>query len=100
MLLSKTEFLILSIMSKNGFRELYGLEMLELSDGKIKRGTIYTTLQRMQDKEFVTSYKEDKPDNVPGNPRRLYKITGKGKLALNSYQELQNFGLDPVLITG
>lgn len=84
MLLSKTEALILQIMSDNGFKERYGLEILKLSDGKIKRGTIYTTLQRMEDKGFVTSRQEDKPDDVSGIPRRLYEITGTGQRAFQA----------------
>jgi DNA-binding PadR family transcriptional regulator len=85
MLLSKTEALILQIMSENGFREIYGLELLKLSNGGIKRGTIYTTLQRMQDKGFVVSRQEEKPDDVSGIPRRLYEITGTGQRALQAY---------------
>ncbi|MDQ3800901.1 MAG: PadR family transcriptional regulator [Acidobacteriota bacterium] len=88
MLLSKTEALILQIMSENGFREMYGLELLKHSNGGIKRGTIYTTLQRMEDKGFVVSRQEDKPDNVSGIPRRLYEITGTGQRALQAYELL------------
>jgi DNA-binding PadR family transcriptional regulator len=91
MLLSKTEALILQIMSDNGFKERYGLELLKLSDGKIKRGTVYTTLQRMQDKGFVTSRQEDKLDDVPGNPRRLYMITGSGERTLKAMELAMGF---------
>lgn len=86
MLLSKTEALILQIMSENGFREVYGLELLKLSNGGIKRGTIYTTLQRMEDKGFVVSRQEEKPNDVSGIPRRLYEITGTGQRALQAYE--------------
>jgi len=86
MLLSKTEALILQIMSENGFKERYGLELLKLSNGGIKRGTIYTTLQRMEDKGFVTSRQEEKPDDVSGIPRRLYEITGTGQRVLEAYE--------------
>jgi DNA-binding PadR family transcriptional regulator len=88
MLLSKTEALILKIMSENGFSEIYGLELLKLSNGGIKRGTIYTTLQRMEDKGFVVSRQEEKPDDVSGIPRRLYEITGAGQRALQAYELL------------
>lgn len=84
MLLSKTEALILQLMSENGFREVYGLELLRLSNGGIKRGTVYTTLQRMEDKGFVTSRQEDKPDDVSGIARRMYEITGAGQRALQA----------------
>ncbi|HEX8370429.1 MAG TPA: helix-turn-helix transcriptional regulator [Pyrinomonadaceae bacterium] len=92
MLLSKTEALILQIMSGNGFREIYGLELLRLSNGGIKRGTIYTTLQRMEDKGFVVSRQEEKPADVSGIPRRLYVITGIGQRALQA-SELMFEGL-------
>lgn len=92
MLLSKTEALILQIMSENGFREVYGLELLKLSNGGIKRGTIYTTLQRMEDKGFVVSRQEEKPDDVSGIPRRLYEITGAGQRALQAYELMINSG--------
>lgn len=83
----------MQIMSDNGFKERYGLELLKLSDGKIKRGTIYTTLQRMEDKGFVTSRQEDKPDDVSGIPRRLYEITGTGQRALHA---LELMSLTPI----
>lgn len=86
MLLSKTEALILQIMSENGFREVYGLELLKLSNGGIKRGTIYTTLQRMEDKGFVVSHQEEKPSDVSGIPRRLFEVTGTGQRALQAYE--------------
>ena len=41
-------------MSDNGFKERYGLELLRLSDGKIKRGNYLYHFQRMEDKGFVT----------------------------------------------
>lgn len=86
MLLSKTEALILQLMSDNGFKEVYGLELLKLSNGGIKRGTIYTTLQRMEDKGFVISRQEEKADDVSGIPRRLYEITGTGQRALQALE--------------
>jgi PadR family transcriptional regulator, regulatory protein PadR len=83
---SNTEASILQIMAENGYGERYGLELMRLSNGRLKRGTIYTTLQRMEDKGFIASRQEDKPDDVSGIPRRLYEITGVGQRALDSYQ--------------
>lgn len=90
MFLSKTEALILQIMSENGFKERYGLELLRLSNGGLKRGTVYTTLQRMEDKGFVTSRQEEKADDVSGIPRRLYEITGAGQRALQARDLMDN----------
>jgi hypothetical protein len=40
MLLSNKEAKILETMSDYGFRELYGLQLVKLADGALKRGTI------------------------------------------------------------
>ena len=50
--LSRKEALILALLT-NGGREMFGLEMIEVSNGELKRGTIYVTLLRMQEKGFI-----------------------------------------------
>lgn len=82
--LAGKERMILAILY-NG-KELYGLEMVRMSGGELKRGTIYVTLARMVEKGLVESRQEDKPADRPGLPRRLYKITGYGRRA---YGELE-----------
>lgn len=72
--LSRLELLILGMLA--GASELYGLEMVEASGGKLRRGTIYVTLQRMQEKGYVDSRKESRTAPEIGIPRRLYSITG------------------------
>ena len=34
-------------------QERYGLELVQLSDGQLKRGTVYVTLQRMEAKGLI-----------------------------------------------
>ncbi len=34
--------------------ELYGLQLVAASRGRLKRGTVYVTLGRMEDKGFIT----------------------------------------------
>lgn len=75
--LSPKEFLILQMLVANG--EQYGLQMVRASEGQLKRGTIYVTLNRMEDKGFITSYKEDRPPDQAGMARRRYRITGLGE---------------------
>lgn len=82
--LSRTEALILSLLM--GKSELYGLEMVEQSDGRLKRGTIYVTLGRMQDKGLVESRKEPRQSPEVGIPRRLYSITGYGMRVIAAYE--------------
>jgi predicted transcriptional regulator len=79
--LSRKEDLILQMMiDKCG--ELFGLEMVNASNGKLKRGTIYVTLQRMEEKGLIESRREARPEGQIGIPRRLYKITGHGERVL------------------
>lgn len=80
--LSPKEAVILRLLVANG--ELFGLQLVGKSDGELKRGTVYVTLDRMHDKGFVTSRQEARPDGAVGIPRRLYQVTGLGKRVLES----------------
>ncbi len=89
--LSNKEYLILQMLIANG--EMYGLELVKTSAGKLKRGTVYVTLERMTDKGFVESERTHDED-VAGPPRRVYRATGTGartlaavNLALNAFAE-------------
>jgi len=75
--LSATEAAILDLLIAQS-RELYGLQLVKLSDGALKRGTIYVTLGRMEEKGFVESREEDETADHIGLRRRLYKPTGLG----------------------
>src|SRR5712691_9328985 len=83
--LSHKERLILEMLIE-GSRELYGLEMVEASRVNLKRGTIYVTLQRMQEKGLVDSRPEARPAPEIGIPRRLYSFTGHGGRVYRAYQ--------------
>ena len=65
--------------------ELYGLQLVEASKGKLKRGTVYVTLGRMEEKGFITSRLEKAPADEGGLPRRLYKASAYGRRALAAY---------------
>ena len=73
-ILSATERLIIELLMAN--EELFGLRMVELSDGRLKRGTVYVTLGRMQEKGYLESRQEPLPEGAIGLPRRLYRPTG------------------------
>lgn len=78
--LSSKEAIILSLLSKHS--ELYGLEIVSLSNNQVGRGTVYVTLSRMEKKRLVESRQEAQNDSVAASPRRLYKITNIGKAAM------------------
>ncbi|HKV64562.1 MAG TPA: helix-turn-helix transcriptional regulator [Candidatus Acidoferrum sp.] len=77
--LSRKEALVLELLLQNPTKEMYGLEMVAGSRNKLKRGTVYVTLDRMEDKGFVESHLEEPRPNVSGLPRRLYRVTGYGQ---------------------
>ena len=80
--LSPVERLILDLLEGD---ERYGLELVNGSRGRLKRGTIYVTLGRMEQKGFVTSRPEDAPPPNGGLRRRLYKRTALGHAVMTAW---------------
>ncbi|TAK14624.1 MAG: PadR family transcriptional regulator [Acidobacteria bacterium] len=76
--LSALEALILDLLSARN--RAYGLELVSASQGRLKRGSIYVTLGRMEQKGLVTSVLDERPGEGP--PRRLYEATAYGLRAL------------------
>ena len=81
--LSRTERLILELLSGE---EMFGLQLVEQSKGALKRGTVYVTLGRMQDKGYVESWTEKQPAGAIGLPRRLYRPTAYGLRVLAAWE--------------
>jgi PadR family transcriptional regulator PadR len=81
--LSATERTILALLSPG--TELFGLQLVQHSHGALKRGTVYVTLGRMQDKGFVESRTEPLPPGGIGLPRRLYRPTAYGLRVLDAW---------------
>ena len=85
--LSRIEFLIMNLLvSARG--EMYGLQLVDVSGGALKRGTIYVTLSRLEDKGYISSRRE--AETIGGaSARRLYKTTGHGQKVYQSLARLQ-----------
>ncbi len=66
---------------------LYGLELVRLSNGKLKRGTIYVVLGRLEKRGLLKS-KVARSTNHPGIPRPVYTITDAGERMLKAWQEV------------
>jgi PadR family transcriptional regulator, regulatory protein PadR len=81
--LSAKEAEVLSLLIANG--EMYGLELVNRSNGELKRGTVYVTLGRMEDKGFVESMREEVTAG-DGPPRRIYSATGLGVRAYRAME--------------
>ena len=70
--------------------ERYGLELVDASEGRLKRGSIYVTLGRMETKGFVASRQEDRAPGAIGLPRRLYRPTAYGLKVRDAYRLLRD----------
>lgn len=85
--LSATERLILELLSTEA--EMFGLQMVEQSAGRLKRGTVYVTLGRMQEKGYLETRQEDTPIGNLGIPRRLYRATGHAMRVLSAWKSAE-----------
>jgi len=77
-MLSVLEMLVLDLLSLHS--PTYGLDLVHRSGGRLKRGSVYVTLGRMEQKRLVASALEKRPGDGP--PRRLYVPTALGLKAL------------------
>jgi PadR family transcriptional regulator PadR len=74
--LSPKELLVLELLRK---QDSYGLQLVTASAGRLKRGTVYVTLGRMEEKGYITSTLEAAPSGLGGLPRRIYAATPLGR---------------------
>jgi len=81
--LPRKERLILELLVAEG--PLYGLQLVKLSQGALKRGTVYATLARMESKGYVESEQESLPPGAIGLPRRIFRPTALGTRVLNAW---------------
>ena len=77
MQLPNSERVILQLLVGKG--PCYGLELVTASRGALKRGGVYVTLGRMEEKGLVSSA-------IGESGRRLYKPTALGERALTAAQ--------------
>jgi DNA-binding PadR family transcriptional regulator len=82
--LSNKERLVLELLSAKQDR-MYGLELVALSGGRLKRGTVYVLLGRMLRKGFVEVEPEKHADDSGLVPRRMYRATGLGLRVLRAW---------------
>jgi len=91
-MLSGKESLVLELLLSKPATEMYGLELVEASGDGLKRGTVYVTLSRMVDKDYVESRLEEKNPKESGLQRRLYRATGYGQRVFEAWQIAREAG--------
>jgi PadR family transcriptional regulator, regulatory protein PadR len=80
------ERLILEMLVEHGAQ--FGLQLVQSSGGRLRRGTVYVTLGRMERKGFVASEQEPPVRGAIGLPRRIYRPTPLGERALRAWSVL------------
>jgi len=81
--LSGKEHLVLELLVANG--PSYGLQLVAASKGRIKRGTVYVTLGRMEEKGYVESEPDPNASDDLILPRRIYKPSAYGLRVLEAW---------------
>ena len=84
--LPSKEALILELLVDES--RMYGLQLVAASKGRLKRGTVYVTLGRMEEKGFISSRLENAPPDQGGLPRRIYEPTAFGRRVLSAYAQV------------
>jgi DNA-binding PadR family transcriptional regulator len=85
--LSGKEALVLDLLLNKPSTGMYGLELVHASANRLKRGTVYVTLSRMEEKGFVESRQEEPRPDAAGLPRRLYRVSGYGQKVHQAYAQ-------------
>jgi len=83
---SDTELIIFELLSDDS--EKYGLELVQKSNGELKRGSVYVFLSRMQSENWIIG-RIDKIPGDSGSPRVKYRLSPKGRHVLKAMRQLQ-----------
>jgi DNA-binding PadR family transcriptional regulator len=84
--LSGKEALVLDLLLNRPSVGMYGLELVSVSGNRLKRGTVYVTLSRMEEKGYVESRQEEPRPDAAGLPRKLYRVSGYGQKVYHAFQ--------------
>ena len=82
--LSAMEQLVLELLVADG--PSYGLQLVASSKRQLKRGTVYVTLGRMEEKGYVESTPDPGASDDLVLPRRIYRPTPFGLRVLHAYE--------------
>jgi DNA-binding PadR family transcriptional regulator len=90
---SAKERIVLELLVSSGAK--YGLQLVDESRGRLKRGTVYVTLGRMEQKGLVeSSHERATSDNAL--TRRMYRATAFGRRVLDAWTTVaRTLALEP-----
>ena len=81
--LSGKERTVLDLLVTSGAK--YGLQLVDESRGQLKRGTVYVTLGRMEQKGLVESNHEPVTRDADALSRRMYRATAYGRRVIDAW---------------
>jgi DNA-binding PadR family transcriptional regulator len=84
---TRAEMLVMNLLADQA-GGMYGLEIVEGSKGKVKRGSVYVLLARLEEKGFVKSTAPKGTPDYPGLPRPTYRLTAVGTQVLAAAEQL------------
>lgn len=67
----------------------YGLQLVGASEGRLKRGTVYVTLGRMEEKGYVESEADPDAADHLVLPRRIYRPSAFGLKIFEAWGAMQ-----------
>jgi PadR family transcriptional regulator PadR len=83
------QMLLLAIMRLEG--DAYGVRLMEELESrigrKVSRGSVYVTLDRLEDKGWIVSETSSARPERGGRPRRIVRVTPEGLKALRKSRE-------------
>jgi len=89
--LGKSEFLVLSLLAQRA-RGVHGTALIQDLNSATGRqwsvGALYTTLERLQTKGYVTSSWGEATPERGGRRKRIFRVEAAGRAALQRTQEL------------
>jgi DNA-binding PadR family transcriptional regulator len=92
--LSGKERIVLELLVSSGPK--YGLQLVDESRGHLKRGTVYVTLGRMEQKGLIESRHEPETRRADALKRRMYHATGHGRRVLDAWSVMaRTLALEP-----
>ena len=99
------EIVLLAIMHLRG--NAYGMKIRAEIEGRTNRkpslGAIYTTLERLEEKGYVSSWVGEPTPERGGRAKKFFRIEATGQRALQESQELSarmSAGLNPAFAGG
>lgn len=84
-MISTTEALILGLLARTP-AGAFGSELLHASEGRLKRGSVYALLGRLEKAKLVKATEEEPTDQYAA-PRTRYRITATGVTAYSQFAD-------------